>query len=670
MENKNSEIAEIDDEKLLEKKSKRKEFFKKNYNSNKYKRKWIPFKFLNYADRKRLIDEASFKDHKKQVSFSQKQKDFKGCFKGKGQDDKPPTPHNTSQYLTSNFSGDKNDQIIMIDYSTKYLQSDMDIDIYPQNFDEENICITGGSMKGIINFNFLDSFDKNEIDSDSNNMTLKKSNYKPHSEEMEDVEFYNKPKHFLQSKIYLDKDRESKAKSNGTKTRIPLKMKVSLNESMASKNTNQIQHQDLLLEKLLQNDISYSERMIKKIVLVNALTHEEIESSKELIQFSLEYLYENLHRKDHVAIMSPGLTADLHYSKKEESTKEFLMDVLLDKSFLYQENFKYSTDKLIDSTINLLSKYSFVDNSLGKEKYSIIFLCNLSESNIKLSYMLQERLVNHLNKLSFNNPSLKAFNVSFDTLLFKKTASEISGIPNFNDDRACNLSIITHVNYREKISNILRKYYENNNFSVELISLDLSITLKLPDFKENQNHKRLSEQIIIRFKKPEVIQKTSIDGVYNFTIPLLKADSLNKTSNKKHSFRYEYDLDIIIPQLTNIRDETFLNNGSLSYECFLKIPDNTLISSPKNTVQFKDLIINRSIETLDKTSSNSQLDNNVGSMNHKNKINNCIDFFQESKDFIHYLSANESAESLIRDLNLMISQVGHFKNQIEDDHIA
>ena len=37
--------------------------------SDKFYKKWIPFKFLNYQDKKRLLDKAELKDKMKQVNI-------------------------------------------------------------------------------------------------------------------------------------------------------------------------------------------------------------------------------------------------------------------------------------------------------------------------------------------------------------------------------------------------------------------------------------------------------------------------------------------------------------------------------------------------------------------------------------------------------------------------
>ena len=64
----------------------------------------------------------------------------------------PSTPHNTSQYLISNFVRARKDNVMnLISNYTNYLEKD----IYSMLTDEiltvDDICVSGGSMKGLIN---------------------------------------------------------------------------------------------------------------------------------------------------------------------------------------------------------------------------------------------------------------------------------------------------------------------------------------------------------------------------------------------------------------------------------------------------------------------------------------------------------------------------------------
>lgn len=63
---------------------------------------------------------------------------------------KPPTPHNTSQYLTYNYSQSRNEN-----FGISEFQPVIEIDDSPLDYlnSEDDYCITGGSMRGKILIN-------------------------------------------------------------------------------------------------------------------------------------------------------------------------------------------------------------------------------------------------------------------------------------------------------------------------------------------------------------------------------------------------------------------------------------------------------------------------------------------------------------------------------------
>jgi hypothetical protein len=81
----------------------------------------------------------------------------------------PRTPHNTTQYLTSNFSENRNSSIfnVISDY-TKHAITDLLLD---EVLSVDDLCVTGGSMKGIINTNILELFPIRNPDDETNSST-------------------------------------------------------------------------------------------------------------------------------------------------------------------------------------------------------------------------------------------------------------------------------------------------------------------------------------------------------------------------------------------------------------------------------------------------------------------------------------------------------------------
>jgi hypothetical protein len=66
----------------------------------------------------------------------------------------PSTPHNTSQYLISNFSKGRKEQVInLVNEYTKHMGADLYTMMLDEIINVDDICVSGGSMKGIINSN-------------------------------------------------------------------------------------------------------------------------------------------------------------------------------------------------------------------------------------------------------------------------------------------------------------------------------------------------------------------------------------------------------------------------------------------------------------------------------------------------------------------------------------
>jgi hypothetical protein len=82
----------------------------------------------------------------------------------------PSTPHNTGQYLISNFCQVRNEKLF--NYSGDFLQRDIYTNLI-ENAAIDDLCVTGGSMKGIINSHLFrresDDFSTSQSISNTNN---------------------------------------------------------------------------------------------------------------------------------------------------------------------------------------------------------------------------------------------------------------------------------------------------------------------------------------------------------------------------------------------------------------------------------------------------------------------------------------------------------------------
>lgn len=71
--------------------------------------------------------------------------------------DAPSTPHNTSQYLIHNYKKGRKEQVYnIISEYTRYLDEDVHSLMREGIIEEDDICVSGGSMKGIIESTNLD----------------------------------------------------------------------------------------------------------------------------------------------------------------------------------------------------------------------------------------------------------------------------------------------------------------------------------------------------------------------------------------------------------------------------------------------------------------------------------------------------------------------------------
>ena len=81
----------------------------------------------------------------------------------------PTTPHNTGQYLISNFAQVRHEKLL--DLNSDYLQKD----IYENMIEYaaiDDLCVTGGSMKGIINSHLF----RRDSDEFSTSLSITKTN--------------------------------------------------------------------------------------------------------------------------------------------------------------------------------------------------------------------------------------------------------------------------------------------------------------------------------------------------------------------------------------------------------------------------------------------------------------------------------------------------------------
>jgi hypothetical protein len=76
----------------------------------------------------------------------------------------PSTPHNTSQYLTSNFSEGRTEKImnVLSEYNAYILQDANNLLLDTLTIDD--LCVTGGTMKGIINSKYLESLNISNVE--------------------------------------------------------------------------------------------------------------------------------------------------------------------------------------------------------------------------------------------------------------------------------------------------------------------------------------------------------------------------------------------------------------------------------------------------------------------------------------------------------------------------
>ena len=117
---------------------------------------------MTYENRK-LMDKESIKDNLKQVYkylnkiFTNNSRILKSLDYSKKNINKiikPATPHNTTQYLTSNFAQGRNEKIVSL--PNEYAMFDMNENINEEDVlvdymnEADDYCVPGGSMKDIL----------------------------------------------------------------------------------------------------------------------------------------------------------------------------------------------------------------------------------------------------------------------------------------------------------------------------------------------------------------------------------------------------------------------------------------------------------------------------------------------------------------------------------------
>lgn len=136
-------------------------FLENKIKKDKRKKKWKPYKYLSYEEKKKLENKEALRDKKKQViNFNcQEIRNNKKLLKNleinkKALDHviKPATPHNTSQYLTTNFSQGRYEKIPSLSPSDAE-DSNAENGLVDYFNEADNYCIPGGSMQGIEGLN-------------------------------------------------------------------------------------------------------------------------------------------------------------------------------------------------------------------------------------------------------------------------------------------------------------------------------------------------------------------------------------------------------------------------------------------------------------------------------------------------------------------------------------
>ena len=741
MENETTEIikhSSCNKDQMLGKKMNRDDIDKKNHKNHKpgkfckYSKKWIPYKHLTYEDKKKLIDIASFKDHQKQASFYFNKKEFKGSNENQGRNNsyqtqvkvKPPTPHNTSQYLTSNFAEDKA-ELVSTNESIKYLRDDSDLDMYGHDFGVENICVTGGSMKGMINLsNYLGtlgnlgllgtledlgnlgklgSLDNLGIFDDSNienTFTERKQSDIKSIPEAPQSNTNNLPK--FNSNITINTEKLDKLFYSDNQIHIPMKAEVNISQISTITPTNQTCATTSNPDKTI-------------LIMINCLTSQDIHNLKDDTFYkTIEQIYDRLNQKDEIYILSCTNTDTIvtNYSSKEQTNRnEFRSKVLVNTALDKSEYENKIKDKLMNITIDLLTKLFKLEESdknerndtknrhmskliSGKEKYNIIFLSNESQSP------LQERVKTALNKVNLNK-HFNLTNLSFGLgLRNKNLIFPFTGIID---------ETIDNDNYTEIVDNILQKYYifkicSQKSIGKDYLELKIKLLRNSKEIKENSNVLRykfkdekeskediqceetrvnsqddLNNEILhieLKFKDLEEVfikdwkcnnnPYTELDSQY-FTIilplqtspdePEVKTFITNShIPNTKQLLEYEFSLHI-----SNLQNIDLLNEFSLFYkfEYISKQPPNNLkLHSDDKYLHLKDLCIKDQLSN-NKITQNTDIDC-------VSKITNLFNNIQESSNFINYLSGKDSTETLLKELNMMISQVNNLKNKIEN----
>ncbi len=596
------------DDKFLEKKTKREEFQKKKEKTSKFNRKWVPYKYLSFHEKQKLIDIAAFKDEQKQVNFANNKKNFI-----KGRHNKPQTPHNTSQYLTTNFTEEQPEKTIgfygsTLNLPTINLEKDFEMDMYggEENLNLENICITGGSMKGKLNYsNFLGTFEQAENKFLSPESNLNKANNK------------NSNENPLSSNLLTNKKCEkTEEKPEKLSARIELK---SLDSIEFKDKVARIPLKSVINYQSKQSNDAYilekeSESAIKRrnLFLINCLTIEE--DVNEILRQSMDFLYEKLNENDQLHTISyTGREYDyckynLITKGKKENSREEIKELSLSKKD-YSENKEniesagLIREKHIDSTINLLFqkilenkkpvKFEEVKDNTPEDFYSIIFLSN------ELQVSFHERVNTLLNNLSLKNQNFTINTLGFRTSLNKYSSlsksdsdlsfspsQSLSGIPNIYDDsvnvHVCNspshtsmpFHKVTLVNYQEMISLVLNKYLKYNKFSEDIGYLDAVIKIIRSRPGECEGFSPVDEEVIDVKIDVKDIPNTTESITSKNTFRVHDSNGMFKVKllwfplrEIKRHFPLIFDIDL---ELANVESAEIINEFSIFYECELK----------------------------------------------------------------------------------------------------
>lgn len=117
---------------------------------------------LNFIDE--LQNKKSFSENKQVCKNRHKKRTRKNYRNKKGKKIMknllvPTTPHNTSQYLITNFCQGRNEKVVNLFFGTRNcLEDELCLEEEDELLTIDDLCITGGSMKSIINSQYIAKF--------------------------------------------------------------------------------------------------------------------------------------------------------------------------------------------------------------------------------------------------------------------------------------------------------------------------------------------------------------------------------------------------------------------------------------------------------------------------------------------------------------------------------